>query len=75
MVLIIENESDLLSLEIKSSSKLNRDDFTGLKRFAEFHKKAHRSILIYSGERNYKEDKIDVLSWKKGLAIVSDFMK
>ncbi len=72
--IIIENESELLSVEIKSSENIHGDDFLGLKRFAQFYKNRHRSILIYAGARSYKEDRIEVLSWARGLDAIFEFM-
>jgi predicted AAA+ superfamily ATPase len=73
--LIIEREAELVSVEIKSGIKLNNDDFLGLKRFSEFYKKKHKSLIIYTGERSYKEKGIEVLPWEKGLEAISMFMR
>jgi len=72
--LVVENESRILALEIKSSKKLVSKDFSGLRSFEEFYSKKCRKILLYRGEREYKEGSIDVLPWKKALAEVYKFI-
>ena len=73
--LIIENGSNLLSLEIKATQKISPNDFKGLVRFKEFFKKKHSSMLIYGGTRNYMESSVEVLNWRTGLQTIAEFLK
>jgi predicted AAA+ superfamily ATPase len=72
--LVIEREGELISLEIKSGTKINKNDLLGLNRFAEFHKKKHRSILLYNGTRSYEDGLIEVLPWRQALDEISIFL-
>ena len=75
--LILEKDGDTMSLEIKSGARASSGDFSGLRRFAAlpFGAGARKSILLYAGNKAYKEGFIDVLPWRQGLAEILDFLK
>jgi predicted AAA+ superfamily ATPase len=74
--LILEKDGETLSLEIKSASRIGSGDFSGLRSFASsLRRPPARSILLYGGNRAYKEGPIDVLPWVRGLSEVLDFMR
>ncbi len=72
--LLIECNGSLISLEIKSGRKLSTTDFSGLRGFADFYKKKHRSILLYCGDKAYCEDFIEVLPWRTALEEITKFI-
>ena len=73
--LILEKDGDTLSLEIKSSARVSSRDFSGLRQFSSLFDGAQSSILLYAGNRAYKEGSIDVLPWRKGLSEIMDFLR
>ena len=32
-------------------------------------------MLLYSGNKAYKEDDVDILPWRQGLSEISDFLR
>lgn len=62
--LLIETASGLMPVEIKSGQTLNRDFFTGLKRWiALAGGMAEKPTLIYGGEVIYEQQGVRVLGW------------
>jgi predicted AAA+ superfamily ATPase len=74
--LILEKDGDTLSLEIKSGVRVSSGDFSGLKSFAALPagSGARKAILLYAGNKAYKEGAIDVLPWRQGLSEILDFL-
>lgn len=64
---IVEIDQMLWSLELKASSHVGRDDLRGLKNFADFYKKKHQAMLIYTGDVEKKMEGVFVLPWQKAL--------
>ena len=58
---ILERDSDVFAIEVKSSRKFHTGDLRGLKSFAEFYAKKHHSLLIYQGENELEVDGVKVL--------------
>ena len=55
-----------MPIEIKSGQTVNRDFFTGLKRWMEFAgDQADNPTLVYGGAESYSHGGVDVVSWKK----------
>jgi len=64
--LIVDAGTRLIPIEIKSGQTVNRDFFTGLKRWMEFAgDQADTPTLIYGGTESYSHSGIDVVSWNK----------
>jgi hypothetical protein len=72
--LIVEKDGDILSLELKSGSRVASSDFRGLKSFSSS-VPVRQSILVYAGNRAYREGPVDVLPWRKGLSEITAFLK
>ncbi|MCM2281591.1 MAG: AAA family ATPase [Bdellovibrionaceae bacterium] len=72
--LIIENGSDIMSVEIKATGKPIQKDFLGLKRFGEFLKKPHQSLLIHTGQNEFRDGFVRAIPWDKALREVFEFM-
>ena len=72
--LILERDGDILAVEIKSGSRLSSRDFSGLKNFSGFHKKA-KLVLLYNGSTAYREDEVAVLHWRQALEEIVQFLK
>ena len=73
--LVIEKDNDVLAVEIKSGLRLSSKDFSGFRSFAGFHGKKHCSILLYTGDRAFREGRVDVLPWREGLSEITDFLE
>ncbi len=64
--LIVDVGTRLMPIEIKSGQTVNRDFFTGLKRWMEFAgDQADNPTLVYGGAESYSHGGVDVVSWKK----------
>jgi uncharacterized protein len=75
--LIVEKEGDTLSLEIKSGSRVSDRDLSGLRSFSSNLRggRTRKSILLYAGNKAYKEGAIDVLPWRKALSEIFRFLQ
>jgi len=64
--LIVDVGTRLMPIEIKSGQTVNRDFFTGLKRWMEFAgDQGDNPTLVYGGAESYSHGGVDVVSWKK----------
>ena len=59
---IIECNRELFAIEIKASKNIGAHDLRGLKSFADFYGKKHKSIIIYLGERTLEIDGTKIFS-------------
>lgn len=67
MDFIVERQSELFAIEVKSSKRISAADLRGLKSFREFHGKKHRSLLIYLGEQEMRMDEVEILPLTKAM--------
>lgn len=75
--LIVEKDDDVLCVEIKAAPRVSDRDLSGLRRFAaDFgRRRVPTSVLLYAGNRAYKDGAIAVLPWRSALDEVFDFLK
>jgi predicted AAA+ superfamily ATPase len=75
--LIVEKGGDMLVIEIKSGARVSSGDFSGLRSFASLrHGGGTRTfVLLYAGNKAYKEDDVEVLPWRQGLSEILDFLR
>lgn len=66
--LVVEQPGQLWAIELKASRAVGRGDLRGLRSFADFVGRAHRSAVLYLGEQRRTLDGIDVLPWQDGPA-------
>ncbi len=64
---VCELDDEIWAIEAKASKNVGRDDFSGLKSFADFYKKPHRAVIAYMGPHAKKIDGIEVLPWQEML--------
>ena len=62
---IIELDGDVWAIEAKGSKNVGSEDFRGLKNFASFYKKPHRSVVAYLGVDHKVVGGVDVMPWQK----------
>lgn len=62
---IVEVGKTLWAIELKASLNVGATDLRGLKSFAEFYGKPHRSVVAYLGKVPKKIQGVDVLPWQK----------
>jgi uncharacterized protein len=62
---IIEGNGFLWAVECKASRNVGPSDSRGLKRFAEFVGKRHRSVVVYLGDAKRRIEGVDVLPWQE----------
>ena len=62
---IVELDGDVWAIEAKGSKNVGKEDFRGLKNFASFYKKPHRSVVAYLGVDHRFVDGVDVMPWQK----------
>jgi predicted AAA+ superfamily ATPase len=58
---IVEKNNELFAVEIKATKNIGRHDLNGLKSFADYYGKNHRSIVVYLGDNHIQMDGIDIL--------------
>ena len=75
--LIAEKGGNTLAIEIKSGARVSFGDFSGLKSFSALRRGpgTRTQMLLYSGNKAYKEDDVAVLPWRQGLSEISDFLR
>jgi predicted AAA+ superfamily ATPase len=64
---IVEARGRTFAVEAKASSNVGPSDLRGLRRFADYHGKKHRSMVLYLGDTARRVDGIDVLPWQTAL--------
>ncbi len=64
---IVEHSGETWAVEIKASRSVSPADLRGLKSFADFYGKKHRSAVWYWGAHRRRIDGVDVLPWQEGL--------
>lgn len=64
---IIEKDKEVYALEVKASANIGKHDLRGLKSFAEYYKKPHHQMILYTGSNVLEIDGIEVLPWEQGL--------
>ncbi len=64
---ILELNRQVFAVELKASTNVGRTDLNGLKCFAEYYRKPHRSMVLYLGNTSRQIEGIDVLPWQTGL--------
>ena len=68
---IVKKENEIFAVEVKATKNIGSSDLRGLKSFADFYQKKHKSIILYLGETELEMDhNIQVLPWKKGLDFI-----
>ena len=72
--LIVEKDNDTLCVEFKAGSRIAAGDFRGLRSFSSAIP-VRQSILLYAGNRAYKEGFVDVLPWREGLTEIAAFFR
>jgi len=68
--ILLEDGSDLIAIEIKSSSTFSSSLLKNLKRFKSIAPQVNRCYLVYNGEAYALTDKIDTLSYKNIASIM-----
>ncbi len=62
---IVEIGGEVLAIEAKASSNVGRSDLRGLRSFADYYAKPHRSVIVYLGNVRKVVEKVDVLPWQQ----------
>ena len=65
--LIVEIERTVWAIELKASRRVDRTDLRGLVRFADYHGRRHRPLVLYLGDERRRIESVDVLPWQEGL--------
>ncbi len=75
--LIIEKGGDTLAVEIKSGARTSSDDFSGLRSLSTLRRKRGKrgAMLLYTGNKAYSENDVDILPWREGLSEILDFLR
>ena len=63
--MVVERNSQFLSVEMKSGSMLSRDQFKGLKFWNELTGNEGQSALVYGGEQAQQRHEISVVPWQQ----------
>ncbi|MCL1966771.1 MAG: hypothetical protein FWF67_02700, partial [Fibromonadales bacterium] len=66
---IIDNGSNIKSIEIKSSSTISSDFFKGLNFYKNLNKTSEQ-YLVYGGKTNTSRNGIEIVNWKNILSIL-----
>lgn len=61
---ILELGDEVVAVEVKASSNVGRGDLRGLKSFAEYYGKPHRSIVAYLGKQPKVVERVKILPWQ-----------
>jgi len=61
---IIEWDSKLYLIEIKSAQTIKKELYANLLKFKKLERNVDKLYLIYGGDKNYKLTDINVISWK-----------
>ncbi len=68
--IILENGTDLIPIEIKSSEKISFDSFNNLNYWKKLKPESKTGFVIYGGNENISFEKGELLGWKKGIMTV-----
>lgn len=63
----MEADREVWAIELKASRQAHPSDLRGLRSFADFAGKKHRSLLLYLGNEPRRIDGVEVLPWQEGL--------
>jgi predicted AAA+ superfamily ATPase len=66
--LVVERRNEIVAIETKASRTVSPRDLRGIRRFADYLGRKHRSMVWYLGRDRKRIDGIDVLPWQDGLA-------
>lgn len=64
---IVELDSSLFAVEVKSARTVSTTDLRGLQSFAEFYGRRHTPVVVYRGERALRVGNVDVLPLRQAL--------
>ncbi|MBI4398974.1 MAG: ATP-binding protein [Candidatus Omnitrophica bacterium] len=61
---ILELDQEIIAIEVKASANIGAFDLRGLKNFAKYYGKKHKSIVAYLGDHAKIIDGISILPWQ-----------
>lgn len=64
---ILEKESEVFAIEVKSASEINKINSNGFKSFSSFYGKNFHKLILYKGKTSKNIEDIRIRPWQEGL--------